>query len=84
MRPIRRGFAPSLVNYKNGTLNMQPQVIKFTSCLPRVGGFLRVLFACIVFILEGRYLKTDCLTCFIYCDKLMSSPEGIVKHIVFF
>ena len=26
-----------------GTLDSQPQVIKFTSCLPRVGGSLRVL-----------------------------------------
>jgi hypothetical protein len=30
------------VNYKKGTLDSQPQVIKFTSCLSRVGGSLRV------------------------------------------
>jgi hypothetical protein len=41
--PIRRWFAPSFVNYKKGALDSQPQVIKFTSCLPRVGGSLRVL-----------------------------------------
>jgi hypothetical protein len=40
---IRRGFAPSFVNNKKGALDSQPQVIKFTSCLPRVGGSLRVL-----------------------------------------
>ena len=43
LSPIRRGFAPSFVNYKKGALDSQPQVIKFTSCLPRVGGSLQVL-----------------------------------------
>jgi hypothetical protein len=28
---------------KNGALDLQPQVIMFTSCLPMVSGFLRVL-----------------------------------------
>jgi len=36
---VRAGF----VNYKKGTLDSQPQVINFTSCLPMVGGSLRVL-----------------------------------------
>ena len=40
--PIRRGFAPGFVNYKKGALDSQPQVIKLTSCLPMVGGSLRV------------------------------------------
>ena len=40
---MRRGFAPGFVNYKKGTLNTQTQVIKLTSCLPMVGGSLRVL-----------------------------------------
>ena len=40
---IRCGFAPSFVNYKKGAVDSQPQVIKFTSCLSRVGGSLRVL-----------------------------------------
>jgi len=40
---IRRGFAPGFVNYKKDALDSQPQVIKFTSCLPMVGGSLRVL-----------------------------------------
>ena len=40
--PIRRGLVPSFVNYKKGTLDSQPQVIKFTSCLSRVGGSLWV------------------------------------------
>ena len=31
------------VNYKKGVLDSQPQVIKFISCLPMVGGSLRVL-----------------------------------------
>ena len=29
--------------YKKGALDSQPQVIKLTSCLPMVGGSLRVL-----------------------------------------
>ena len=41
--PIQRGFAPGFVNYKKCALDSQPQVIKFTSCLPKVGGSLRVL-----------------------------------------
>jgi hypothetical protein len=40
---IRRGFAPSFVNYEKGALDSQSQVIKFTSCLPRDGGSLQVL-----------------------------------------
>jgi hypothetical protein len=43
LSPIRRGFAPGFVNYKKGALDSQPQVIKFTSCLPMVGGSLQVL-----------------------------------------
>ena len=43
LSPIRRGFAPSFVNYKKGALVSQPYVIKFTSCLPGVGGSHRVL-----------------------------------------
>jgi len=43
LSPIRRGFAPGFVNYKKGALDSQPQVIKFTSCFPTVGGSLRVL-----------------------------------------
>jgi len=41
---MRRGFAFGFVNYKKGALDSQPQVIKFTSCLPMVGGSLRVLW----------------------------------------
>ena len=40
LSPIRRGFAPGFVNYKKGALDSQLQVIKFTSCLPMVGGSL--------------------------------------------
>jgi hypothetical protein len=36
---VRAGF----VNYRKGALDSQPQVIKFTSCLPMVDGSLRVL-----------------------------------------
>jgi hypothetical protein len=38
LSPIQRGFAPGFVNYKKGALDSQPQVIKFTSWLPMVGG----------------------------------------------
>jgi len=44
LSPIGRGFAPGFVNYTKGALDSQPQVIKFTSCLPMVGGSLRVLW----------------------------------------
>ena len=40
LSPIRRGFAPCFVNYKKGALDSQ--AIKFTSCLPMVGGSLRL------------------------------------------
>ena len=41
LSPIWRGFVPGFVNYKKGVLDSQ--VIKFTSCLPMVGGSLRLL-----------------------------------------
>ena len=44
LSPIQHGFAPSFVNYKKCALDSQPQVIKFTSCLPRVSGSLWVLW----------------------------------------
>jgi hypothetical protein len=37
LSPIRSGFASDFVNYKKDALDSQPQVIKFTSCLPMVG-----------------------------------------------
>ena len=37
-------FSTGLVNYKKGALDSQPQVITYTSCLPMVGGSLRVLW----------------------------------------
>ena len=37
------GSRPALLITKKGALDSQPQVIKFTSCLSRVGGSLRVL-----------------------------------------
>jgi hypothetical protein len=39
--PILRGFAPGIVSYIKRALDSY--VIKFTSCLTMVGGFLRVL-----------------------------------------
>ena len=41
---VRHGFTPSFVDYKKGTLDSQPQVINFTSCLPMVECSLRVLW----------------------------------------
>jgi len=41
--PKRSEYAPGFVNYKKGSLDSQPQVKKFSSCLPMVGGSLRVL-----------------------------------------
>jgi hypothetical protein len=37
------GSRPALQITKKGALDSQPQVTKFTSCLPMVGGSLRVL-----------------------------------------
>ena len=39
LSPIRRGFAPGVVNYKKGAPDSQSHVIKFTCCLPMVGAF---------------------------------------------
>jgi hypothetical protein len=38
------GSRLALLITKMGALDSQPQVIKFTSCLPMVGGSLRVLW----------------------------------------
>ena len=43
LSPIGPGFTPDFVNYKNGALESQPQVIKFTSCLSMVGSSFQVL-----------------------------------------
>ena len=43
LSPLRRGFAPRFGNNKKGELDSQPQVIKFISWLPMIGGSLRVL-----------------------------------------
>jgi len=43
LSPRRGEFAPGFGNYKKSTLDLQPKVIKFTSCLPMVGGSLWVL-----------------------------------------
>jgi hypothetical protein len=43
LSPVRRGFEPDLVNYTKGALDSQPQMIMLTSCLPIIGGFLRLL-----------------------------------------
>jgi hypothetical protein len=40
---IQGEFAPGFVYYKNGALDSQPKVIKFTRCLPMVSGSLWVL-----------------------------------------
>ena len=40
LSPIRREFAPDFCKLQKGALDLQPQVIKFTSCLPMVGGYL--------------------------------------------
>ena len=37
------GLCPAVSIIKKGALDSQSQVIKFTSCLPRVSGSLRVL-----------------------------------------
>jgi hypothetical protein len=43
LSPIWCGLASGFVNYKKCALDLQSQVIKFTSCLSMVGGSLQVL-----------------------------------------
>ena len=43
LSPVRRGFAPSFVNYNKRCTRIAAVSVKFTNCLPRVGGSLRVL-----------------------------------------
>ena len=43
LSPIRRGFAPSFINYKKVHSTRNHKWYKFTSCLSRIGGSLRVL-----------------------------------------
>jgi hypothetical protein len=40
LSPIRRHLAPDFCKLQKGALDSQPQVIKFTSSLPMVGGYL--------------------------------------------
>ena len=37
-------FSTGFVNYKKGALVLHPQVIKFTFCLPMIGGYLWLLW----------------------------------------
>jgi hypothetical protein len=68
---IRHGFAPDFVNYKNGALDSQPQMIKFTSCLPMVDGSLRVLqllYSCgVQHILCCVFVLFFVVLCTLYC-----------------
>jgi hypothetical protein len=52
---MRRGFAPGFVYYKKGALDSQPQMIKFTSCLPMVGGSLLVFIPASSTTKTGRH-----------------------------
>ena len=68
LSPIWRGFMPSCVNYRKGALDSQLQVIKFNSCLPRVGGSLRVFrLPPPLNLVAMIYLK--------YCRKWRSTPK---------
>jgi hypothetical protein len=58
LSPIQRGFVPSFVDYKKGALDSKSQVIKFTSCLPRVGGSLRVLYLINIALFPYLEIKT--------------------------
>jgi len=57
LSPIRRGFASGFADYKKGALDPKPQVIQFTSCLPRVGGSLRVLRLPYQLLAQGRWFS---------------------------
>jgi hypothetical protein len=61
--------APGFINYKKGALDSQPQVIKVTSCLPMVGGSLRVL----------RLLQPLPLYFYVFRITASGFPFGIIK-----
>jgi hypothetical protein len=78
LSPIRRGFAPGYVNYKKGALDWQPQVMKFTSYLPMVGGSLRVLrllppLKLVAMILLKVALNTEKQTKTIICKQTQTT-----------
>jgi hypothetical protein len=74
LSPIRHGFAPGFVNYKMGALDSQPQVIKFTSYLPIVGGYEALTQTMMnVFIVDSiflfhPYIYITCLGCLPYSN----------------
>ena len=74
--PIRRRFAPGFVKYKKGALDSQPQVIKFTSCMPMVGGSLRVLRLLPPLKLVTMILLKVALNTKIKSNQIKSSIKG--------
>jgi hypothetical protein len=64
LSPIRRGFAPGFVNYKKGCTRLAAavQVIKFTSCLPMVGGLYFSVGHCFCLSFELRLLITTLIS----------------------
>ena len=88
LSPIRRGFTPGFVNYKKGALESQPQVIKFTSCLPMVGGSLRVL-RILPQITNPRAQQSCAMrpdmaerACYLICDSVrLHDTMDLSKHV---
>ena len=74
LSPIQRGFVPGFVNYKKGCI----RGIKFTSCLPMVGGSLWVLRLILPLKLVGP--KKNLCVFTVTCQKNL----GSVGIIIFF
>ena len=70
-------FAPGFVNYKKGALDSQPQVIKLTSWLPRVGGsLLRIKIA-----YSPENVVVTCLTRFLVFDPVPNIRiPGVIEY----
>ena len=91
LSPIRRVFAPGIVNYKKGALDSQPQVIKFTSCLPMLGGSLRLLLPLKLVAMVGykipmamqsvAVIATDCIA---IGNVVTSNPDHEIHYVMKF
>jgi hypothetical protein len=73
-RTTHISLSPGFVNYKKGTLDSQPQVIKFTSCLPMVG------FSLISYSSKSRF---PCMAGFLYVWVFCTCAHSVFWHVFF-
>ena len=84
LSPIRRVFAPGIVNYKKGALDSQPQVIKFTSCLPMLGGSLRLLLPLKLVAMDGYKIPMAMQSVAITTNVVSSNPDHEIHYVMKF